>query len=140
VFVSFLCYVALIIKGRLLFVVSCQAWEIMVEGSEESKPAPVEKLLIDDMSNFQYHAAYMAYSDAYDKTSSEEGKKQLNENIVALQQNKMDCQTFYRNISQFRGEEGYQSRGYGRTMIRTQKKREWRRKTQKQQRIQRHRK
>jgi hypothetical protein len=111
----------------------------MTEGSEETKVAPVEKLLIDDSSNFLFHAAYIAYSDAFDKTSSEEGKKQLNENIMALQQNKIDCPTFYRNISQFRGEEGYQ-RGYGRAMIRTQKKREWRRKTQKQQRIQRHRK
>ena len=111
----------------------------MAEGSEETKVAPVEKLLIDDLSNFQFHVAYMAYSDAFDRTSGEEGKKQLNESIAALQQNKIDCQTFYRSISQFRGEEGYQ-RGYGRAMIRTQKKREWRRKTQKQDRIRRHRK
>jgi hypothetical protein len=111
----------------------------MVEGSEENKVASIEKLLIDDLSNFQFHAAYMAYSEAFDRTGSEESKKQLNENIVALQQNKIDCPTFYRNISQFRGEESYQ-RGYGRALIKTQKKREWRRKTQKQERIQRHRK
>ena len=111
----------------------------MDEGSEETKVTPIEKLLIDDSSNFQFHVAYIAYSDAYDRASGEESKRQLNENITALQQNKIDCQTFYRNISQFRGEEGYQ-RGYGRAMIKTQKKREWRRKTQKQERIRRHRK
>lgn len=111
----------------------------MAEGSEETKVAPVEKLLIDDLSNFQFHAAYMAYSEAFDRTGSEEGKKQLNESLVDLQQNKIDFQAFYGNIGQFRSEDGYQ-RGYGRTMIKTQKKREWRRKAQKQQRIQRHRK
>jgi len=112
----------------------------MSEGSESSKPVSPEKLLIDDPSNFQFHAAYLTYSEAFDKTADPEGKKQLNENIMALQQNKVDCPTFYRNISRYREESGSGPRPYGRLMIKTQRKREWRKQTQKHERIQRHKK
>jgi hypothetical protein len=110
----------------------------MVEESDVKEPASPEKLSIDDPSNFQFHAAYLTYSDIYDKTANSETKKKLNENIMALQQNQIDYQTFYGNIDQFRGGDAPQ-RGYGRAFIKTQKKREWRRKTQKHERIQRHR-
>ncbi|UCH31981.1 MAG: hypothetical protein JSV05_00885 [Candidatus Bathyarchaeota archaeon] len=98
--------------------------------NDESKPP--EKLLIDDVSDFKFHAAYLAYSDAYDKTANLETKKQLNQHIVALKQEQIDSSTFYRNISQYR--EGRQNSRYDRAQIRTQKKREWRRKAQKQER------
>jgi site-specific DNA-cytosine methylase len=84
-----------------------------------------------------FHAAYLTYSDIYDKTTNPETRKQLNQNITALQQNQIDYPTFYENIDQFRREDVYQ-RNYGRASIRTQKKREWRRKTQKHERIKRH--
>ena len=106
------------------------------ENKELTSPA---KLLIDNPSNFQFHAAYLTYSDIYEKTSSPETKKLLNQNIIALQQNQMDYATFYESIDQFRGGEVTQ-RGYGRAFIKTQKKREWRRKAQKHERIERHRK
>jgi hypothetical protein len=114
----------------------------MVEGSEgsgvkDSVPVSVEKLLIDDLSNFQFHAAYLAYSDAFDRTVDVEGKKRLNECILALQKTEVDFAGFYQNIGRFRGESGY-LRDYGRSMIKVQKKREWRRKTQKHERIERH--
>jgi len=112
----------------------------MSEGSESEKPVSLEKLLIDNPSNFQFHAAYLAYSETFDKTVDPEGRKLLNESIVALQQNQIDCPTFYRNIGRYRGGEGPSPRGYGRTVIRTQRKREWRRQTQKHERIQRHKK
>jgi len=112
----------------------------MSEGSEGVKPVSPEKLLIDDPSNFLFHAAYLTYSEAFDKTVDPEGKKQLNENIVALQQNQIDCQTFYRNISRYREDTGAGPRPYGRMMIKTQRKRDWRKQTQKRERIQRHRK
>jgi len=102
------------------------------------QPAP-EKLSIDDPSDFQFHAAYLAYSQAYDKTTNNEGKKLLNENIVSLQQKQIDYPTFYRNISQYRGPEA-NSYMHGRPFIKVQKKQEWRRKTQKQERIRRHKK
>jgi hypothetical protein len=111
----------------------------MSEGVENSKPVLPEKILIDNPSNFQFHAAYLAYSEAFDKTVDPDGRKQLNENIVALQQNQIDCPTFYRNISHYRTDSGV-PRTYGRNMIKTQRKRDWRRQTQKHERIQRHRK
>jgi hypothetical protein len=112
----------------------------MIEKSEDKEvPAPLEKLLIDNPSNFQFHAAYLSYSDIFDKTTSSETKKQLNQNIMALQENQMDYSSYYEKINQFRGQDASQH-GYGRAFIKTQKKREWRRKTQKHERIQRHRK
>jgi len=111
----------------------------MTEESGNKEPTPIEKLLIDNPSDFQFHAAYLTYSSTYDKTTNPETKKQLNWNIKALQQNQMDYSTFYRNISQYRtGEESQHN--YGRAVIKTQRKREWRRKTQRHERIERHKK
>jgi hypothetical protein len=112
----------------------------MTEQPETAKAAPPEKLQIDDTNNFQYHAAYLAYSEAYDHTTSPESKKLLNDNIEALHQNKIDTQTFYRNISQFRTDPGAPPRTFGRTIIKTQRKRDWRKQTQKHERIKRHKK
>ena len=111
----------------------------MTEEPDKSESASIEKLLVDNPSDFQFHAAYLAYSDAFEKSASPEAKKQLNQNITGLQQGQIDFSTFYRNIDQYRTATGFQP-AYGRTMIRTQKKREWRRSTQKQERIKRHKK
>jgi len=111
----------------------------MTQESDTNESTQPEKLLIDNLSDFRFHAAYVAYSDTYDKTANPETKKQLNQNIVALQQNQIDYATFYKNIDQYRMGEGSQY-GYGRTFIKTQKKREWRRKAQKLERNKRHRK
>jgi hypothetical protein len=111
----------------------------MTEESSNKEATPPEKLSIDNPADFQFHAAYLTYSGAFDKASSPESKRQLNQNILALQQNQIDCQTFYGNISQYRSEEGSQH-FYGRSLIETQRKRDWRRKSQKQERIKRHRK
>lgn len=108
----------------------------MVEESGAKESASPEKLLIDNPSDFQFHAAYLTYSNTYDGATSPETKKQLNQNISALQKNEIDYTTFYRNISQYRTEDTQQYQG--RTLIKTQKKREWRRKTQKHERIERH--
>jgi hypothetical protein len=114
-----------------------KAWNKMTEESNNNESTSPEKLLIDNPSDFQFHAAYLTYSDTYDKTANPENKKQLNQNIRALQQNQIDYSTFYRNISQYRTEDGSEHT-HGRTLIKTQKKREWRRKTQKHERIERH--
>jgi len=111
----------------------------MIEESGNNESTSPEKLLIDNPSDFQFHAAYLTYSNTYDKAASLETKRQLNQNITALQKNQIDYPTFYRNISQYRTEDGSQY-DYGRTLIKTQKKREWRRKTQKHERIERHKK
>ena len=111
----------------------------MTEKSDNNEPTSLEKLLIDNPSDFQFHAAYLTYSQTYDKATNLETRKQLNHNIRALQQNQIDYPTFYKNISQYRTEEGSQH-NYGRTLVKTQRKRDWRRKTQRHERIERHKK
>jgi len=111
----------------------------MRKESNNDESTSSEKLLIDNPSDFQFHAAYLTYSDTYDKATNPETKEQLNQNIAALQQNQIDYTTFYRNIDKYRSEAIPQRRDR-RTHIKTQRKREWRRKTQKRERNKRHRK
>lgn len=88
----------------------------------------VSKLLIDNPSDFKFHAAYMTYSQAWDKTSSSEVKITLNEIITALSKSEIDYQSFYEKVSQYRAEfnpEHYS--GGGRAFIETQRKKDWRR-------------
>lgn len=94
-----------------------------MESEKDSLGSP-KKVAIDNLSNFQFHAAYLAYSEAYDKTTDPEVREFLNQNIIALQQNKIDYQTFYRNISQYRQVDSMQFQN--RVSIRTQSKSEWR--------------
>jgi len=115
-----------------------QKLEKMTETPENTESQSPEKLMIDNPSDFQFHAAYTTYSDIFDKINNAETRTQLNKNIMALQQGQIDLQAFYTSISQFRGEEA--QRNYGRTFVGGQKKRDWRRKMQKQERIGRHRK
>ncbi|MEM2110628.1 MAG: hypothetical protein QXX08_01985 [Candidatus Bathyarchaeia archaeon] len=105
----------------------------MTEESKNKKPISPEKLLIDNPTDFQFHAAYVAYSDTYDKTVDPEIRKKLNQSILALQQNQIDFQTFYRNISQYRSIGSFQH-NVTKFFIKTQKKQEWRRETQKRER------
>ncbi|MCK4477481.1 hypothetical protein KAU88_03010 [Candidatus Bathyarchaeota archaeon] len=111
----------------------------MTEESNNSASTLPEKLLIDNPSDFQFHAAYLVYSDIFEKISDSETRKQLNQNITALQQNQIDYPIFYRNINQYR-EEASPNHRFNRARIKTQKKREWRRKTQRRERIKRHKK
>jgi hypothetical protein len=109
----------------------------MTEGSEVKGPVSPEKLLIDNLSNFQFHAAYLTYSDVFDRVADFEARKQLNQSITDLQQSAIDYQTFYERINRFRGED-FGQRSSSRAFIKTQKKKDWRRKTQKHERIERH--
>lgn len=111
----------------------------MTEESNHAESTSSEKLLIDSPSDFQFHAAYLTYSSTYDKTTNLETKKQLNQKITDLQQKRIDYSTFYKNISQYRAETNAQHQ-YGSRFIKTQKKREWRRKAQKRERNKRHKK
>lgn len=82
------------------------------------------KIVIKDLSNFQLHAAYIAYSEAYDRVTDPEIRRYLNQNMIDLQQNKIDYPTFYRNISQYRQIDNLQCKS--RSNIRTLSKSEWR--------------
>jgi hypothetical protein len=101
-------------------------------------PPPPEKLLIDDPSNFQFHAAYLVYSDLFDHVKTDEVKTELNANIENLKQGKIDPETFYRNVARYRG--GLPERRHDRLSVQTQRKKDWRMKSQKQDRIRRHKK
>ena len=111
----------------------------MTEESNHAETTSPEKLLIDSPSDFQFHAAYLTYSSTYDKTTNLETKKQLNQKITDLQQKRIDYSTFYKNINQYRAETNAQHH-YSSRFIKTQKKREWRRKAQKRERNKRHKK
>lgn len=98
----------------------------------------VEKLLIDRPSDFRFHAAYLAYSDAWDKTSSPEVKTQLNQIITSLSKDEIDAETFYRQISQYR--EANPEHYFGNKIrIETTRKKDWRKKEAKSARESRHR-
>ena len=47
------------------------------------EPTP-EKLLIDDLSNFPFHAAYLVYSELFDNARGADAKRDLNLNIDEL--------------------------------------------------------
>ncbi len=109
----------------------------MTEEPSNNPPAP-EKLLVDDLSNFPFHAAYLVYSEAFDNVTDNGAKSELNQNIEDLKHDKIDLETFYRNISPYRKQSSapYQER----FSLQTQRKRDWRMKTQRQERIKRHKK
>jgi len=97
----------------------------------------VTKLLVDDASDFMFHAAYLTYTKAWNENLAEEVRLQLNEALQSLLQNK-DYSTYYRQISQFRktGSSIYSRR----TQFKAKKKRAWRKSEAKMRRISRHKK
>mgnify|MGYP006269120539 CR=1 FL=1 len=108
------------------------------EQTEQPAVETVPKQMIDRPDDFRFHAAYLVYSDAWDKTSSAQTKQKLNEAITMLSQNKIDCETYYRQISQYRTRTETDQFGTGRTYIETQRKRDWRRREERDSRNKRH--
>jgi hypothetical protein len=109
----------------------------MTEQPNEQNQPQIEKLLIDDLSNFQFHAAYLVYEDAFNKSSDVEAKEELNENIQDLKEGKISAETFYGNISRYRKLDIPRQERFS---MQTQRKKDWRKKTQRQDRIKRHKK
>jgi len=110
--------------------------------TQESKVdvAVVPKLLIDRPSDFRFHAAYLIYSQAWDKSESQEVKSKLNEIMTLLLKDEINYESFYRKISQYRVELNTEHYYVGtRTTIETQRKRDWRRRDAKSARNARHR-
>jgi hypothetical protein len=103
-----------------------------------NQPQPqIEKLLIDNPQNFQFHAAYMVYAETFDKISDPQAKTALNQNIQDLKDSRIDSETFYLNISTYRNMERPRRERF---TVSTQRKRDWRKKEQRQDRIKRHKK
>jgi len=111
-----------------------------VQPNESNTNRPqIEKLLIDNSLTFQFHAAYLVYSEAFDRVGDDAAKKELNQNIEDLKSNKIDYQTFYVNISRYRKLDPLSRQGE-KYIVATQRKKDWRMKTQRQERIKRHKK
>jgi hypothetical protein len=109
------------------------------EQNNNNPSAPqIEKLLIDDPSHFQFHAAYLVYAETFDNVTEAQAKKELNQNLEDLKSTKIDYETFYLNISRHRKLEPMSRQG--RFTVTTQRKKDWRMKTQRQERIKRHKK
>ncbi len=106
----------------------------MTEQPNQNQP---QKLLIDNPTNFQFHAAYIVYEEAFDKAHDEQAKAELNQNIQNLSNNMIDAQTFYMNVSRFRKVDVPRQERYS---LQTQRKKDWRKKEQRQDRIKRHKK
>lgn len=101
-----------------------------METETVEKPKPqsseaVTKLMIDRPSDFRFHTAYLAYSETWDKTASQETKTKLNEIMLSLSNKKISYSSFYKRLDQFRR---HGSKYYARKRIETQRKREWRKK------------
>jgi hypothetical protein len=106
------------------------------EPNPQSSPQ-VEKLLIDDLSNFQFHAAYLVYEESFSKVSDPQSKEELNQNLQDLKDNKISAETFYMNVSRYRKLDVPRQERFS---MQTQRKRDWRKKEQRQDRIKRHKK
>ncbi len=107
---------------------------------EETTAEAVPKLMIDRPYDFRFHAAYMIYSNAWDKSASEEDKKKLNGILEALSKDEMDYDRFYHEINRYRAEfnpEHFSGSGF-QPRIETQRKRDWRKREERDRRNSRH--
>ena len=109
----------------------------MTEQPNENIQPKTQKLLIDNTENFPFHAAYVVYEESFDKARDNQAKVELNQNIQDLSDGKIDMETFYANVSRFRKVDVPR---HERFSMQTQRKRDWRKKEQRQDRIKRHKK
>jgi hypothetical protein len=105
--------------------------------NEDPPTKEVTKLLIDNPSDFKFHAAYLAYSETWDNIDSSNIRNELNDIIEALSDGEMGYSSFYKSLDEYRrrGSKHYE---FSRQRIETQRKRDWRMKRNKQQRNSRH--
>ena len=109
----------------------------MTEQPNENNQSQIQKLLIDNPENFQFHAAYVVYEEAFDKARDNQAKIELNKNLQELSEGKIDNETFYGNVSRFRKLDVPRQERFS---MQTQRKKDWRKKEQRQDRIKRHKK
>lgn len=105
--------------------------------TEEPQIEEVTKLLIDKPSDFKFHAAYMAYSETWDKIDTPDIRNELNNILTALSKDEMDYSNFYRALDEYR-RHGSRHFEFSRERIETQRKRDWRQKSNRQERNARH--
>lgn len=107
------------------------------ETPQQEETQESTKLLIDKPSDFKFHAAYMAYSDTWDKISSANMRNELNDMLESLSKDQMDYSDFYKTLDDYRNR-GSKHYAFAREKIETQRKRDWRQKQTRSQRNQRH--
>ncbi len=110
----------------------------MTEESRTQSDEEAPKLTIDKPSDFRFHAAFLAYSNTWDKLASEEEKTKLNEITQSLSDGEISYSEFYKRLDQFR-RPGSKHYAFSRERIETQRKRDWRKKQTKNMRNARHR-
>ena len=125
------------IKEGKTIICSIQSGINMTEQPNEQTPQKIEKLLIDNPANFPFHAAYLVYEEAFDKANDPHSKMELNQNIQDLYESKIDNPTFYMNVSRYRKVDVPRQERFS---MQTQRKKDWRKKEQRQDRIKRHKK
>jgi len=111
--------------------------------TEESKPQSnedeeVTKLMIDRPSDFRFHAAYLAYSETWDKITLQETKTELNDIMSLLSKEEISYSSFYKRLDEYR-RGGSKHFAYPRKRIETQRKRDWRKRQNKDMRNSRYR-
>jgi hypothetical protein len=110
----------------------------MTKKAKQKTNEEVKKLMIDKPSDFRFHAAYIAYSEAWDQSASEETRTELNEIISSLSKEEISYSDFYKMLGQY-GTRGSQHHIYPRKRIETQRKRDWRKRQTREARNARHR-
>lgn len=101
----------------------------IISDEEETRDKPtVPKLMIDEPSDFRFHAAYEAYSKIWVRDPPHEVKKELNTMISLLSEKKLSYKDFYLQIGKYRRDFTPDHHLRGRRRIQTQRKRDWRRK------------
>lgn len=92
--------------------------------------------MMNDLSDFNFYAAYVAYSKAWNENPNK-ARIELNKIMLSLVENK-EYHTFYRKISQYRKD---LSSDYSRRVkFKAKKKRAWRKSEAKKIRLSRHKK
>ena len=112
--------------------------ETKTETEETQQTEETTKLLIDNRSDFKFHAAYLAYSKTWDKITSPNTRNELNNLLSSLSKEEMSYSSFYTTLDEHRrrGSKHYE---FLRERIETQRKRDWRKKQNKQERNSRYR-
>jgi hypothetical protein len=106
--------------------------------NDDNAVEKTEKLQIDDLSDFGFHAAYLTYSKAWDENFNDNARKELNKLIAELSGKREDYSAFYERINSYRQRE--QSDYPDRNRFKAQNKRAWRQSEAKKERISRHKK
>lgn len=111
-----------------------QAKETKIKELQNEEP---KKLLLDNPSDFRFHAAYLAYSQTWDRIDLPQTRNELNGILRCLSKEEMSYSSFYRTLDEYRrrGSKHYE---FSRQRIETQRKRDWRMKRNRQERNSRH--